>query len=178
MSLSRRAFAGGLALTPLVKAKQQTEHSAPVATDAQPSGESPRFFDSHQLETVAVVAELIIPQTDTRGARAAMVHEHLDRILALSPEAARTKFLEGLWWLDGYALRSGGKPFKDVAPTQQAEILTKLYDSSDADLRPGRDFVVLAKNWTAKIYYSTEIGQQELNKGGRVPEKYNSYCSH
>src|SRR4029450_8640250 len=42
----------------------------------------PRFFSNVQNETVAVIAELIIPQTDTPGARAARVHEHIDLVLS------------------------------------------------------------------------------------------------
>jgi hypothetical protein len=28
-------------------------------------------------------------------------------------------------------------------------------------------FVQLVKTWTARVYYSTQIGEAELNKGGR-----------
>jgi len=34
---------------------------------------------------------------------------------------------------------------------------------------PGHTFFRDAKSLTARIYYATEIGHQELNKGGRVP---------
>ena len=134
------------------------------------------FFDDHQVQTVAALAELIIPRTDTPGARDALVHQHLDHILAESPQSDRTKFLEGLWWLDGYCLQSSAKPFNDLPPAQQMEILVHLYESSEPDIQPGTEFVRLAKTWTAKIYYSTQIGVQELNKGGRVPSSYRSDC--
>lgn len=173
MSLSRRAFTTGVALTPLLKGK-------PVAAQPEQHAGSqpwqPRVFDDHQLATVAVLAELIIPTTDTPGAREALVHQHLDDILAVSPETARNQFLEGLWWLDGHSLRLEAKPFKDVAPEKQMQMLVALYDTSDPDLQPGREFVHAMKTWTAKVYYSTEIGQRELNKGGRVPSSYAGAC--
>jgi hypothetical protein len=34
----------------------------------------------------------------------------------------------------------------------------------------------MAKSLTSQIYYQTQIGFQELNKGGRVPAKYG--CTH
>jgi Gluconate 2-dehydrogenase subunit 3 len=179
MSVSRRAFATGLALVPLAGANSQpvpqtVESNSPVASDT--SEWSAQVFDAHQLETVAVLAECIIPTTDTPGAREALVHKHLDHILAESPEAERTKFLEGLWWMDGYCLRTGAKPFKDLPPTEQMQIALKLYESSEPDLKPGTQFLHLAKTWTARIYYSTQIGVQELNKNGRVPPSYISGC--
>jgi hypothetical protein len=183
MSLSRRAFASGLAIVPLVAGKPQSEHrmSQEVNQASAPDAPSkpewrPEFFDEHQLETVSAVAELIIPKTDTPGARDALVHQHLDHILAASPEADQTKFLEGLWWLDGYCLRSSAAPFAGLSFPDQMRILTHLYESSDPDLKPGTEFVHLAKTWTAKIYYSTQIGALELNKDGRVPAHYTSVC--
>jgi len=177
MSLSRRAFATGLAAVPLVKG-QMAMPGAPERLP-KPSAEwRAKVFDPHQLETVAILADLIIPPTDTPGARAAGVHQHLDDILAESTETVRTQFLEGLWWLDGYCLRTAQKPFTEIGSVdEQRRVLVKLYESQDPDLRSGAAFVQLAKDWTAKIYYSTEIGNQELNKGGRVPGNYAGICS-
>jgi glucoside 3-dehydrogenase (cytochrome c) hitch-hiker subunit len=42
----------------------------------------PKALTAHQAETVATIAELIIPQTETAGARAARVHEFIDEVLA------------------------------------------------------------------------------------------------
>ena len=40
----------------------------------------------------------------------------------------------------------------------------------------GNDFFHRAKSMTAGIYYNTQIGYQELNKGGRVPATFG--CDH
>lgn len=180
MSLSRRAFTSGLALIPLAGGKSPSgpQITDPTAVGAPNASEwRAELFDEHQLETVAALAESIIPKTDTPGGREARVHQYLDRILAASPEAERTKFLEGLWWLDGYCLRHSAKPFTGLSSDDQVRILTQLYETSEPDLKSGTEFVHLAKTWTAKIYYSTDIGQQELNKNGRVPAHYTSGCS-
>jgi gluconate 2-dehydrogenase gamma chain len=174
MSISRRAFAASLAVVPLTQGKPQSAISASVPALSEWQAQ---VFDDHQLETVAVLAELIIPATDTPGARDALVHRHLDHILAESPDSVRNKFLEGLWWLDGYCLQHASKPFREVSPPEQTKILLNLFNSSELDLQTGTEFVQLAKNWTARIYYSTRIGEQELNKGGRVPASYIRACS-
>jgi gluconate 2-dehydrogenase gamma chain len=180
MNISRRAFATGLAGVPLLNGQTQSGKPLTLPAAAESPGASEwhaRVFDDHQLETVAILVDLIIPKTDTPGARDALVQQHLDNILSESPEPVRTTFLEGLWWLDGYCLKSAAKPFKDLSSDDQMAALLHLYGSSDPDLQPGTQFVRLARTWTAKIYYSTQTGEQELNKGGHVPSQYSSDCS-
>jgi hypothetical protein len=133
----------------------------------------PELFDGHQNETVRVLTEMIIPATDTPGAQAAMVNRHLDKMLKDGPEANRVSFLAGLAWLDGFALSRHGRPF--VACTlEQRTALLDIIAAPDGDPAhaPGRDFFREAKRWTSRIYYNTEIGYKELNKGGRVPSRY------
>ena len=176
MSVSRRAFGSTLVGTALLR----TGNAAPATAEpTHPSTAAewrPHFFDNHQLDTVSALADLIIPNTDTPGAREARVHQHLDEILFASPQRVQTTFLEGLSWLDGYCLRTQRKPFTQFAPGDQMKTLEYLLDASEADLKPGSEFVRLVKQWTARVYYSTEAGQQELNKGGRVPHSYISVC--
>ena len=134
------------------------------------------FFDAHQFHTVTVLVDLIIPVTDTPGALAAQVDRHIDHLLAASPEDDKQAFREGLGWLDGYAIRTQAKPFVRCARDRQVSILETLDSSDVPDLAPGRRFFELAKRLTAQLYYSTEIGFNELNKGGRVPATFG--CAH
>jgi hypothetical protein len=170
MKLSRRAFASGIAGTALLgPALLRGQTPAPAALVQQP-----QFFNANQLETVAVIADIIIPRTDTPGARDALVHLHLDKILAASDAQTQGAFLEGLKWLDGYSSRAYSKPFPQLDPDAQVRLLREVSEGSKPELEPGKIFVGTAKRWTARIYYSTAIGYRELNKGGRVPAAYSS----
>jgi hypothetical protein len=100
----------------------------PVGIAQQPIAKAapawrPAFFDAHQYQTVTTLADLIIPATDTPGAIAAQVDRHLDHLLAASPEDDKQPFREGLGWLDGYAIRTQGKPFVRCARDRQVSIL-------------------------------------------------------
>src|SRR3954452_14892626 len=136
MNVSRRAFTLALGVVPSVpgdasNAEGHQLHSTGEAS--QPAINSvprPKLFDPHELATVAAVAEVIIPATDTPGAREAHVAEYLDLILSDSPESVRTLFCEGLWWTDGYCQRSAGAPFKDLSVADRLRIVSELYDSS------------------------------------------------
>jgi len=131
----------------------------------------PSVLDDHQNETVIVLTELIIPATDTPGAKAASVNRYIALFLRDGEAGQRERFIAGLNWLDGNALRQHGHPFVGLAPAQQTAMLTVM--SQDG---PGREFFRSMKALTARIYYNTQIGFQELNKGGRVPKTFG--CSH
>src|SRR2546422_11430118 len=54
-----------------------------------------QVLDPHQSETVATIAELIIPATDTPGARAAQVDRFIDLLLAdWATDDDRASFLD------------------------------------------------------------------------------------
>jgi hypothetical protein len=137
---------------------------------------APSFFDLHQHRTVIALVDLIIPATDTPGAKAALVDRHMDHLLAASPEDDTQEIREGLGWLDGYAIRTEGKPFERCASARQVAMLKALDAGEPPDLAPGHRFFQRMKQLTAQLYYATEIGFNELNKGGRVPKTF--ACEH
>jgi hypothetical protein len=164
------------AALPAAGMAQQHEHAA-SAPAGKPAAEwKPELFDDHEDQTLVALVDLIIPSTDTPGAKAAMVDRHIDHILAAAPEDEKTQFREGLWWLDGYAIRKHGKPFVGCAPAEQTAILETLDAGMDAEVAPGHRFFRMLKGMTAEIYYLTEAGFNELNKGGRVPATFG--CPH
>jgi hypothetical protein len=161
-----------VAAVPVGSMAQQPGLSAPAKADP---AWKPELFDDHENETVIALTGLIIPATDTPGARAALVNRHADHILAASPEEEKTRFREGLWWVDGYALRHHGKPFAGCTEAQQIAMLESLDAGADPDLAPGHRFFQMLKGMTTRIYYATEIGFNELNKTG-VPATFG--CPH
>jgi hypothetical protein len=132
----------------------------------------PQVFDAHQLATVDQLSDLIIPTTDTPGAKAAGVVRYIDLFLSDGPDSERVRFLEGLAWLDGYALSKHQKPFVKLTEAQQIMVLKTLDEQTEVGVDEGHRFFRMAKSMTSRIYYNTKIGYDELNKGGRVPSSY------
>lgn len=130
----------------------------------------PMLFDDHQNATVIALTELIIPATDTPGAKLALVNRHLDKALHDGPVEQQDRFLSGLAALDGRAIRAHAQPFVRCAPSQQTAILESMEAARDP-------FFAMAKGLTSRIYYATEIGFKELNKGGRAPAAIEP-CAH
>ncbi len=132
----------------------------------------PAVFDAHENETVIVLTDLIIPATDTPGAKIARVNRYIDLLLKDDKLDQQERFLGGLAWIDAHAIALHGNAFVKCTPADQVAMLKAL----DEGTGPGHAFFQQVKSLTSKIYYATEIGFQELNKGGRVPASFS--CSH
>src|SRR5438309_3993257 len=88
---------------------------------------TPRALTSDQLELVATIAEHNLPETDTPGARAALVHRFIDAMLADSyPPDERQRFVAGLADVDARAQRSSGRAFLRCAVAEQRALLEQL----------------------------------------------------
>ena len=77
--------------------------------------------------TVAALAELIIPETDTPGATSAGVPEFIDQIVShWYTETEQKIFLDGLIALDDSCQSAYGRAFVDCIPSQQTAVLSKF----------------------------------------------------
>ena len=150
--------------------------AASSAETARRGAWRPLLFDEHQNQTVITLSELIIPATDTPGAREARVNEYIDLILHDGNAAERRRFLEGLGWLDGYAIRERNSPFAKCSAGQQVALLQSLNRAKGPELQPGARFFRHIKRLTIEGYYTSKIGTAELNKDGQVPDTF--ACRH
>ena len=119
-------------------------------------------------ELVATIAELVIPETDTPGARAARVHEFIDAMLTDWYDAEeRDRFLHGLAALDARANTSDGVPFLELSQEAQTGLLleleTEAAEGAGSTAASGPPFFHAMKSLTLLGYYTSEIGAtQEL----------------
>jgi len=136
-----------------------------------------RIFDPHQHETVATAAELIIPETDTPGARAAGVSDFIDLIVAeWYTEEERARFLDGLANLDQRSRAALGRLFVETPVSNQGKILSDL----EAELSTFRaaggkseeSFFHQLKYLTLYGYYTSKIGVEQELHWTAVPGRY------
>lgn len=125
----------------------------------------PQTLSAEQNELVATLAEMIIPSTDTPGAKAAKVNEFIDLILTewYSSEE-RARFMNGLHELATRFQQAHGKKFLEGAPEQQTAMLTALDHEALAARRTGvKDlpFFAMMKELTLVGYYTSTIGMTD-----------------
>lgn len=97
------------------------ERRAPEAASAA------RALSAQHKEIVATLADYVIPETDTPGARSAGVQDFIDVMMAeYYPDAERDRFITGLTRADERAKRAYGKSIVGATPAQQLELVTAL----------------------------------------------------
>lgn len=153
---------------------------------AQPGeGYSLRSLDAHQNATVVAMIDLIIPETDTPGAKGARVNEFIDLILTewAIPEEKKN-FLDGLADIEKKSNELYGKNFVDASAAQQEALLRAIDDVAMANRqRPTRhgntvpepdahlkgNFWVVFKNITLHGYYTSQIAFEKELKLQIIP---------
>lgn len=164
--IDRRDVARALALLPLVSL-------TPVAQAAY----APKFFSPAELELVATLGELILPQTDTPGARAAKAHEHIDLVLSEEVPDVQQTFRDGLARMEQQSrtLHNGG--FLTLPPEQQNGLLARMASGAQDD-RASQFFRDLRKR-VVFAYYTSEVGlRQELTYQGKQAMGHWEGCPH
>jgi len=154
-------------------------HAAQAAMTA--SAWSPSVLTPRQNEAVVALTELIIPATDTPGAKAALVNRFVDHVLSTADEKERSEFIRGLTWLDDRCRARVGKDIAGAAAADLTTVLTPLAVEGTAAVEdaPGLAFFRAIKSMTITGYYTTEIGlRQELGDDGRMVLGAFEGCTH
>jgi len=162
-------------------AEGQHVHATAAAPVVAAEPWKPLFFNAHQNETVIVLTELIIPATDTPGAKAAKVNEFVDLMLSEEGEDRKRDFIRGLSWTDKKSNELFGMNFKDATPEQQNALLVTLSSGKNTALEDqiGVEFFNTIKRHTIDGYYTSEIGLiKELGyKGNTYLDEFPG-CTH
>jgi len=130
--MDRRRFllaAGAVVPAMSLGACGEARSSRRVASDAAALREAGIFFDAAALTMVDIIAEIMIPQTGTPGARAVDVAGFADAMLAgWAKESTRADVRAMTIWLDEHAETRHGHAFLALASDAQADLVSYLDD--------------------------------------------------
>lgn len=138
----------------------------------------PVFFDEHQANLVSAVAEIIIPKTDTPGAKDVGVPGFIDLILKdCYSKEEQDRFIAGLKAFDEEAKKEEGDPFNEISPESQVAIVRKVHNEAVAeekgDHKPEhRPFILMMKELTMLGFFTSEVGAKQVLQYVAVPAKY------
>lgn len=134
----------------------------------------PAFFTAHELETVNILVNLIIPADDRSGsATDAGVPEFMD-FMMMDRTTMQIPMRGGLAWIDVQCRKQFGNPFKDCTDAQRTEMLDQIAypDIAEPDMSQGVAFFNSFRDLTAAGFWSSKMGVEDLQYMGNtfVPE--------
>ena len=134
---------------------------------------SEQLFNEHELETIAVLSEVILPPKEPFGGPIeADVPNFIEFIGKDMPKLQNT-LLGGIMWLDHEANTAFGTDFKSTPLEQQKKLLDPIaYHDSEIPMTKqslGIQFFSLMRNLTLTGYYTSELGIKDLGYQGNTP---------
>jgi glucoside 3-dehydrogenase (cytochrome c) hitch-hiker subunit len=143
-----------------------------------PAAWTPQALTTDQVDLLGTLVDLIIPPTDTPGAKDAGVPVFIDKLLRdwVEPED-RVRFQTGLAAVDEETQKTHGVAFREATPEQQNAILTSLDREAIQAREAGADplpFFATLKEWTLVGYYTSEIGATQELQWLAAPGRYDA----
>ncbi len=133
------------------------------------------FFTEHELATIAVLADIIIPADEVSGsATEAKVPEFIEFIVKDMPQH-QTPMKGGLRWLDMQSLKRYEKTFRECPVNQQLELVDMIAypEKVKTGMSQGVEFFSLMRNLTATGFYTSPIGVKDIGYVGNTPTQWN-----
>ena len=132
--------------------------------------ESEQFFDDHELTTIAILCDLILPPNENGGPKEAGVVELIE-FMAKDHSRYLEPIRGGLMWLDHESNSRFGKEFKVLSEAEQKQILDEIaYDRPGVEEQPFEvKFFRLMRDHTLTGYYTSEAGIRDLGYKGNQP---------
>lgn len=143
-----------------------------------PENASIGLFSKRQIRFMNEVAETILPETGTPGAKAARVGQFMAVIVSDCYEAEDQQiFLAGLIDLDNRCKQAYAKTFMRCTPAQRHELLVGLDQEQKEYYRnrkPGdpHHYFRLIKDLTLWGYFTSEVGVTQAQRLVEIPGRY------
>ena len=136
---------------------------------------STTFFTAHEMATITILADIIIPKDDISGsATDAKVPEFIEFIVKDMP-SNQVPMRGGLRWLDLQCFKKFEKAFKDCSQQQQLEMVDAIAYPAKAKpaMAQGVAFFNLMRNLSSTGFYTSEIGGKDIGYLGNRPNQWN-----
>ncbi len=146
------------------------------------AGWQPQFLSKEDGAIVEDIAELMVPRTDSPGAREVGVPAFIDVILKDAyPREDQARFVSGLKDFVSEAQRAHGKPFLELPQAQRLAFLQQVHDvaanAERAQVRARdipaaerkRPFVLMMKELTLLGFFTSQVGATQVLQYAPVP---------
>jgi len=133
--------------------------------------EEATFFNEHELLTIAVLCDIILPKNDKYGSATDAGVKDFIAFIVKDMTYQQTPLRGGLMWLDNYSNKLYKKDFIKASSKQQLDICDKIaYPGKTAtELIQGEKFFTRMRNLTLTGYFTSKMGIKDLGYKGNTP---------
>ncbi len=135
---------------------------------------SEKFFDDHEMKTIHVLVDLIIPQDEISGsATDAGVPAFIEFMVKDIPRY-QIPLRGGLRWLDVQSLKRFNSEFALCTPDQQHMLLDDIAypEQAKPEFQQGVSFFNTMRDLTACGFFTSKIGLADLGYAGNKPNQW------
>ncbi|HXR81034.1 MAG TPA: gluconate 2-dehydrogenase subunit 3 family protein [Saprospiraceae bacterium] len=133
-----------------------------------------KFFDDHEMKTITILGDIIIPKDDTSGSASdAGVPTFIEFIVKDQPRY-QTPMRGGLKWLDIQSLKRFNTDFASCTSPQQIEIVDDIAfpEKAKPEFQQGVSFFNTMRDLTACGFFTSKIGIKDLGYVGNTPNQW------
>lgn len=138
----------------------------------------PEFLNADQATVISQISEIIIPRTDTPGAKDAGVPSFIDQMLKeVYSKEDQDRFTSGLTAFNEQARTEYGQDFADLDEEDQTGFVKKAHDDAikaEKTIKPvpTRPFILMMKEMTMLGFFTSEPGATQVLQYVPVPGAY------
>ena len=135
---------------------------------------SKKFFDEHEMKTITVLCDIIIPKDEKSGSASdAKVPDFIEFIVKDMP-AHHVPMRGGLRWLDLQCMRRYNSDFISCSSADQISMIDDIAfpELAKPEMQPGVAFFSLIRDLTATGFFTSEIGLKDLDYQGNRPNQW------
>lgn len=135
---------------------------------------SEKFFTPHELQTVTVLSDIIIPADEHSGsASQAGVPAFIEFMMKDVPRW-QTPMRGGIRWLDNQCKKRYGKAFAQCTKAQQIELVDMIAypEQAKPEMSQGVAFFNMMRGFTATGFYTSKMGIKDIGYMGNTPNQW------
>ncbi len=133
-----------------------------------------KFFTPHELQTVTVLSDIIIPADERSGSASQAGVPAFIEFMMKDQANNQTPMRGGIRWLDNTCVKRYGKQFVLCTKAQQIDLVEQIAYPKQVkpDMTQGAAFFSMMRNLTATGFYTSQMGIKDIGYVGNVPNQW------
>ncbi len=162
--------------------KEEVKEAPPTFTIDRTPAEKERdlkllsetFFDEHEMKTISILSDIIIPKDETSGSATEAGVPAFIEFIAKDKPGYQTPLRGGLKWLDIQCMKRFDADFAACTAQQQIEIVDEIAfpEKAKPEMQQGVSFFNTMRDLTACGFFTSKIGIADLGYIGNQPNQW------